>query len=67
MLCHVWYDVIDPVGGDFGLFYAGDGSSNPAKFNNLCDFEIKKNCLGEPLLCWFALRRLATRWTLTHC
>ena len=50
MLCVVWYDVIDPVGDAFGLFYAGNGSSNPAKFNNLCDFEIKKNCLREPVI-----------------
>ena len=25
MLCDVWYDIFDPVGGDFGLFYAGNG------------------------------------------
>ena len=38
MLCDVWYDIIDPVGGDFGLFYAGNGGSNPAKLSNLCNF-----------------------------
>ena len=24
MLCDVWYDIIYPVGGDFGLFHAGN-------------------------------------------
>ena len=68
MLCDVWYDVFDPVGGDFGLFYAGNGGSNPAKLDDLCDFfESRKAVLGEPLLRCFALRGLATRWTLTHC
>ena len=38
MLCDVWYDIFDPVGGDFGLFYAGNGGSNPAKLDDLCNF-----------------------------
>ena len=38
MLCDVWYAVFDPVGGDFGLLYAGNGGSNPAKLDDLCDF-----------------------------
>ena len=67
MLCVVWYDVIDPVGDAFGLFYAGNGSYNPAKFNNLCDFENQEKLSLGSLLCCFALRGLATRWTLTHC
>ena len=38
MLCDVLYDIIDPVVGDFGLFHAGNGGSNPAKLDDLCDF-----------------------------
>ena len=60
MLCVVWYDVIDPVGDNFGLFSAGNGSSNPAKFHYLCGFEIKKNCLGRA--CYVVL--LCAGWLL---
>ena len=38
MLCDVWYDVFYPVGVDSGLFYAGNGGSNPARLDDLCDF-----------------------------
>ena len=53
----MWYEVLHPLDVDFDLFYAGDGSSNPAKLNNLCDFKIKKSCLGEPLLHCFCFTR----------
>ena len=57
-----------PVGVDSGLFYAGNGGSNPAKLNNLCDFfESRQAVSGEPFATLFALHELATRWTLTRC
>ena len=61
MLCDVWYDVIYPVGGDFGLFHAGNGSSNPAKLDDLCDFfESRRAVSGN--LCYVVL--LCTGWLL---
>ena len=54
MLCDVWYDVFDPVGGDFGLFHAGNGGSNPAKLDDLCDFfESRRAVSGN--LCYVVL------------
>ena len=67
MLCDVWYDVIYPVGGDFGLFHARNGGSNPAKLDDLCDFfESRRAVSGKPVLHCFALHGLATGWTLTN-
>ena len=60
MLCDVWYDVFDPVGGDFGLFYAGNGGSNPAKLDDLCDFKSRKAVLEN--LCYIVL--LCAGWLL---
>ena len=61
MLCDVWYDVIYPVGGDFGLFHAGNGGSNPAKLDDLCDFfESRRAVSGN--LCYVVL--LCMGWLL---
>ena len=61
-------DVIYPVGGDFGLFHAGNGGSNPAKLDDLCDFfESRRAVSGNLCYVCFALYGLATGWTLTHC
>ena len=61
MLCGVWYDIIDPVGGDFGLFPAGNGGSNPAKLDDLCDFfESRRAVSGN--LCYIVL--LCVGWLL---
>ena len=61
MLCDVWYDVIYPVGGDFGLFHAGNGGSNPAKLDDLCDFfESRRAVSGN--LCYVVL--LCVGWLL---
>ena len=60
MLCDVWYDVFDPVGGDFGLFYAGNGGSTPAKLDDLCDFKSRKAVLEN--LCYIVL--LCLGWLL---
>ena len=61
MLCDVWYDIFYPVGGDFGLFYAGNGGSNPAKLDDLCDFfESRRAVSGN--LCYVVL--LCAGWLL---
>ena len=61
MLCDVLYDVIGPVVGDFGLFHAGNGGSNPGKLDDLCDFfESRRAVLGN--LCYVVL--LFTGWLL---
>ena len=68
MLCDVWYDIIHPVGGDFGLFHAGNRGSNPAKLDDLCGFfESRRAVLGNLCYVVLLLHGLATGWTLTHC
>ena len=50
-----------PVGGDFGLFYTGNGGSNPAKLDDLCDFfESRRAVSGN--LCYVVL--LCAGWLL---